>query len=402
MSAAALLASKPKPTDADIDTAMNGNLCRCGTYMRIREAIHRAADAGVLPGRPAPRAGARRTRSMTPCMNRRNFLRVTALAGGGVMLAICDPDSRPARAGPRRRTARGAFEPERLHQDRARRRRHDHRQEPRGRPGRQDVMLPMLIAEELDVDWKRRPHRAGRFRRHEVRTARAPAAAPRRPTTGTRCARSARPAARCSSPPRRRPGASPPRECTTASGRVMHAASNRSLGYGELAAKVAAMPAPDLDDGQAQGPEGLQDHRQDRSPAVDSRSRSSRASRSSASTSRCPGMLCAVYEKCPRLRRQGDQRQPRRDQEAARRASRPSSSSGPTSPTPSFPATPASRTASPSSPTLGGRRNPPARSSRCTGTRARRANQSSVEFAQKADAMSQAEAAADHPRRRRR
>ncbi len=43
MSAAALLAKKPKPTDADIDTAMSGNICRCGTYQRIRRAIHRAA-----------------------------------------------------------------------------------------------------------------------------------------------------------------------------------------------------------------------------------------------------------------------------------------------------------------------------------------------------------------------
>jgi isoquinoline 1-oxidoreductase subunit alpha len=43
MSAAALLAQKPTPTDADINTAMNGNLCRCGTYVRIREAIHKAA-----------------------------------------------------------------------------------------------------------------------------------------------------------------------------------------------------------------------------------------------------------------------------------------------------------------------------------------------------------------------
>jgi isoquinoline 1-oxidoreductase alpha subunit len=45
MSAVGLLKSKPKPTDADIDTAMNGNLCRCGTYTRIRKAIHRAAGA---------------------------------------------------------------------------------------------------------------------------------------------------------------------------------------------------------------------------------------------------------------------------------------------------------------------------------------------------------------------
>jgi len=43
MAAAALLAKKPSPTDADIDEAMSGNLCRCGTYQRIREAIHRAA-----------------------------------------------------------------------------------------------------------------------------------------------------------------------------------------------------------------------------------------------------------------------------------------------------------------------------------------------------------------------
>jgi aerobic-type carbon monoxide dehydrogenase small subunit (CoxS/CutS family) len=44
MSAAALLAKTPKPTDADIDSAMSGNLCRCGTYQRIRTAIHRAAE----------------------------------------------------------------------------------------------------------------------------------------------------------------------------------------------------------------------------------------------------------------------------------------------------------------------------------------------------------------------
>jgi aerobic-type carbon monoxide dehydrogenase small subunit (CoxS/CutS family) len=44
MSAAALLASNPSPTDAQIDVAMRGNLCRCGTYIRIRAAIHRAAQ----------------------------------------------------------------------------------------------------------------------------------------------------------------------------------------------------------------------------------------------------------------------------------------------------------------------------------------------------------------------
>jgi isoquinoline 1-oxidoreductase alpha subunit len=46
MAAAALLKRKAKPTDADIDAAMAGNLCRCGTYLSIRQAIHEAAGAG--------------------------------------------------------------------------------------------------------------------------------------------------------------------------------------------------------------------------------------------------------------------------------------------------------------------------------------------------------------------
>lgn len=54
MSAAALLAKTPKPTDAQIDAAMTGNLCRCATYLRIREAIHRAAAAPATSNSPAP------------------------------------------------------------------------------------------------------------------------------------------------------------------------------------------------------------------------------------------------------------------------------------------------------------------------------------------------------------
>jgi isoquinoline 1-oxidoreductase alpha subunit len=46
MTAAALLAIMPNPTDAEIDSAMTGNLCRCGTYVRIRKAIHLAANGG--------------------------------------------------------------------------------------------------------------------------------------------------------------------------------------------------------------------------------------------------------------------------------------------------------------------------------------------------------------------
>ena len=57
MSAVALLARTPRPTDADIDEAMSDNLCRCCTYLRIRAAIHRAAELGAEPAgarKPAP------------------------------------------------------------------------------------------------------------------------------------------------------------------------------------------------------------------------------------------------------------------------------------------------------------------------------------------------------------
>ena len=53
MSAAALLARNPTPTDADIDAAMSGNICRCGTYQRVRDAIHKAA--GQLQSKRADR-----------------------------------------------------------------------------------------------------------------------------------------------------------------------------------------------------------------------------------------------------------------------------------------------------------------------------------------------------------
>lgn len=63
MSAAALLAANPTPTDADIDAALAGNLCRCGTYLRIRQAIHRAAQ---LAAAATPPAGNGRHREPAP------------------------------------------------------------------------------------------------------------------------------------------------------------------------------------------------------------------------------------------------------------------------------------------------------------------------------------------------
>lgn len=54
MSAASLLARTPEPTDKDIDTAMAGNICRCGTYLRIRQAIHKAAELAKTSQTPQP------------------------------------------------------------------------------------------------------------------------------------------------------------------------------------------------------------------------------------------------------------------------------------------------------------------------------------------------------------
>jgi isoquinoline 1-oxidoreductase alpha subunit len=60
MSAAALLASNPRPTDQDIDKAMSANLCRCGTYLRIRLAIHKAAALTTTSGLKKPSETAQR------------------------------------------------------------------------------------------------------------------------------------------------------------------------------------------------------------------------------------------------------------------------------------------------------------------------------------------------------
>jgi isoquinoline 1-oxidoreductase alpha subunit len=57
MSAAALLAKTPNPTDDDIDKAMAGNICRCATYLRIRRAIHRATELGKATASAATGSG---------------------------------------------------------------------------------------------------------------------------------------------------------------------------------------------------------------------------------------------------------------------------------------------------------------------------------------------------------
>jgi isoquinoline 1-oxidoreductase alpha subunit len=68
MSAAALLARTSNPTDADIDQAMRGNICRCGTYQAIREAIHRAAKYQSVGGPAGPQANSAGSRPVGPTL----------------------------------------------------------------------------------------------------------------------------------------------------------------------------------------------------------------------------------------------------------------------------------------------------------------------------------------------
>jgi isoquinoline 1-oxidoreductase beta subunit len=226
-------------------------------------------------------------------MERRSFLKITALAGGGVMLGLqtgkdllaqgrgSAPQAPPDPHNFIRIAADGAVtivakNPE-LGQG-------------------VKTMLPMLIAEELDVDWKKVKIEQADFddSKYSGQSAGGSTATPVNWT------------------PMRQVGAAgralfvtaaaqtwgvPENQCTTAAGRVMHQDSKRSLGYGELAAKVAALPAPALNDLKLKDPSEYKiiGHTQ---PAADLHAIVTGKPLFTIDV-KLPGMLFAVFEKCP-------------------------------------------------------------------------------------------------------
>src|SRR5271170_2890196 len=172
-------------------------------------------------------------------VNRRSFLRVTSLAGGGVLLGLVIKPKASAQFGPPVQQVPNNFikiDPDGAVTIMAK--------DPEVGQGVK-TMLPMLIAEELDADWKRVKIEQTDFddTKYAAQFAGGSLATP------------------FNWDPMRRVGAAgrqllvsaaaktwnvPETECSTAAGRVLHAASKRSLGYGEVASKAAAMPAPDL------------------------------------------------------------------------------------------------------------------------------------------------------------
>ena len=232
----------PKPTDAEINAAMTGNVCRCGTYLRIREAIHLAANGGRrFKERHEKHKNIKQ-------LDRRSFMKVTALAGGGMMIGFTHLRlwrRRPAAAAGRRLHALKpstyiTINPDNTFTIVAK--------NPETGQGIRNA-LPQIIADEFDVDWK------------QVKIEQADLDPKYGPSWRPNVARS-KAAARqfrelYADAQRRRRGprmmivsgcrttwSVPATELTTGSGVVTHAASNRTATYASLAAKAATITRP--------------------------------------------------------------------------------------------------------------------------------------------------------------
>ena len=229
-------------------------------------------------------------------MNRRAFLRATALAGGGMMVAIyLDPAAVLGQEGSRAPAGGANYKPWAFLKIDPDGKVTILGKNPEGGQGAK-VHLPMIIADELDVDWK------------DVRIENAPldeqSFGIQRTGGSTATPINWEPLRQCGAAARQMLVAAAAQtwgvqasECATASGRVRHTASNRSLGYGELAAKAAAMPAPDLKTVKVKDPK---DYKVIGSPARNQDvPKIVRGEPLYAIDIKLPGMLYAAYEKCP-------------------------------------------------------------------------------------------------------
>ena len=229
-------------------------------------------------------------------MNRRAFLRASALAGGGMMVAIYfDPVAVLGQEGSRAPAGGANYKPWAFLKIDPDGKVTILGKNPEGGQGAK-VHLPMIIADELDVDWK------------DVRIENAPldeqSFGIQRTGGSTATPINWEPLRQCGAAARQMLVAAAAQtwgvqasECATASGRVRHAASNRSLGYGELAAKAAAMPAPDLKTVKVKDPK---DYKVIGSPARNQDvPKIVRGEPLYAIDIKLPGMLYAAYEKCP-------------------------------------------------------------------------------------------------------
>ncbi len=232
MTAAAFLAKTPNPSDEQITQAMNGNLCRCGTYERIRKAIRRAATGGS-DGRGRRAMTTTSVTKKASGLNRREFVVAGIAAGAGLVVGFYLPHGG--------KSAKQVFSPNayvRITPDNkitivvAR--------SEMGQGIR--TALPMILAEELEADWKQ----------IEIEQAGASTLYGDQTTGGSASVRT-------TWDPMRKAGAAaremlisaaaltwgvPRSSCAAQNGNIVHAASKRQLSYGELAEKAATLPIP--------------------------------------------------------------------------------------------------------------------------------------------------------------